>query len=73
MKKILITGLISCLFAACAENSSKEETNKSRSESGSSSGSSEADRRAKEIADSTRMLDKKLADPNDPTSPDSLK
>ncbi len=73
MKKLVaIASLVFCL-ASCAETETKkEETNNSSTES-STTAPSDADKRAKEIDDSTKMLDKKLADPNDAHTPDSLK
>lgn len=69
MKKLMIAAFVAASMMACSENASKEQTTTEENKAGTS----EAERRAKEIADSTKMLDKKLADPNDPTTPDSLK
>ena len=66
-----MAGLAICL-AACSENAGKEESSTTETNA-TTTNPSEADKRAKEIADSTKMLDKKLADPNDPSTPDSLK
>lgn len=72
MKKILSAVIVTASFIACSQNENKEQSTTTESTT-TTNGGSEADRRAKEIADSTSMLDKKLADPNDPTTPDSLK
>lgn len=70
MKKLMIAVLLSAGMTACSENASKEQ---STTTPDNATGTTDAEKRAKEIADSTKMLDKKLADPNDPTTPDSLK
>jgi len=72
MKKLLLAAIVATAFTACAEEGKKESTSTESTTTNSGTGS-ETDRRAKEIADSTTLLDKKLADPNDPTTPDSLK
>lgn len=55
-------------ITSCTETESKTETN--TQETGSTSTQpTENERREKEINDSTKMLDKKLADPADTTSP----
>lgn len=70
MKKLMIAAFITAGMMACSENASKEQSTATEE---NKAGTTDADKRAKEIADSTKMLDKKLADPNDPTTPDSLK
>ncbi|MBC7934826.1 MAG: hypothetical protein H7Y86_05645 [Rhizobacter sp.] len=72
MKKLLSIACVAICMAACSENAGKEESS-TTTQDATTTTNSEADKRAKEIADSTKMLDKKLADPNDPTTPDSLK
>ena len=71
MKKILsAAGVILVLMSACNNSSTKETTEATTIDS---TISTEAQRREKEINDSTKMLDKMLADPNSTYSPDSLK
>ena len=73
MKKLIPILSVAVCMASCAESEiKKEETNNSSTES-TTTVPTESDRRTKEIADSTKMLDKKLADPNDVHTPDSLK
>lgn len=72
MKRLFSIAYVAICMAACSETASKEESKSVNTET-TTPPASEADRRAKEIADSTKMLDKKLADPNDPSTPDSLK
>lgn len=73
MKKLFTVLCVAVCLASCAENETKkEETNNSSTES-TTTAPTEADRRSKEIDDSTKMLDKKLADPHDTHTPDSLK
>lgn len=70
MKKLLsVAGIIMVLMSAC--NSSTTETTEVVPVESTSS--TEAQQREQEINDSTKMLDKKLADPNSTYSPDSLK
>lgn len=57
------------LMSAC--NSSTTET--TGAPTVDSTAATEAQQREQEIKDSTKMLDKKLADPNSTYSPDSLK
>ena len=59
-------------MTACTENETKTESNTNSTESKSVE-PTDAERREKEINDSTKMLDKKLADPADTTSPDGIK
>lgn len=67
MKKLITaTGIVLVFMAACTNNSTKETTTDSKE-------ATEAQSKEKEISDSTKMLDKKLADPNSKFSPDSLK
>lgn len=71
MKKLLsAAGISLLLLSACNSNDTKETTEVTTPEN---SMSTEAQQREKEINDSTKMLDKKLADPNSTYSPDSLK
>jgi nitrous oxide reductase accessory protein NosL len=66
MKKLIAISAIVFLAASCEEKKQTETTTPAPSEAA-------ADTRAKEISDSTKMLDEKLADPNDPHTPDSIK
>jgi hypothetical protein len=69
MKKILTAAAIVLVcMSACTDNSSKETTNAT-----DSTETQKVESRANEISDSTKMLDKKLADPNSTYTPDSLK
>lgn len=69
MKKILTAaGIILVSITACSDNGTKQTTN-----ANDNTEMKQPDSRTKEIADSTKMLDKKLADPNSTYSPDSLK
>lgn len=72
MKRILAAIIISASLFACAQNEKKESDTTTES-SNSTTKENSVSEREKEIADSTKLLDKKLADPNDPTTPDSLK
>jgi len=74
MKKLFVIALISLFFAACSETTSKEATTTTGNDANATETNppTEAQRREKEISDSTKMLDKQLADPNIKTSPDSL-
>lgn len=76
MKKLLTASVIVLVFfTACNESITKETTTTNSTEMPPTDGavSTETQSRAKEISDSTKMLDKKLADPNSKYSPDSLK
>ena len=76
MKKLLsASGIVLLLMTACNDGGTKETTTTNSTEiTGSDTTKvTEASGRAKEISDSTKMLDKKLADPNSKYSPDSLK
>ena len=67
MKKLLITaGIILSLLTACNNNTEKN----TETTPDNNTITTEAQRREKEIADSTKLLDKQLADPN--YKPDSL-
>ena len=69
MKKLLSAAcILLVLLTACSDNSTKETTNTTES-----TDTKKVDSREQEIRDSTKMLDKKLADPNSNYSPDSLK
>ena len=69
MKKLLIVSGIALVFAsACSDNSTTESTTTNESTE-----TKKVDSREQQIKDSTKMLDKKLADPNSNYSPDSLK
>ena len=72
MKRIFVLICVAAIVSCTQTETKKEETTNSGAGSSTSS-PSEADKRTKEIADSTTVLDKKLADPNDPHTPDSLK
>jgi len=70
MKKLLTAATIVLVsMAACSDNSTKETTTTATD----STEAQKVESRANEISDSTKMLDKKLADPNSTYSPDSLK
>jgi hypothetical protein len=70
MKKLLTAAAIVLVsMAACNDNSTKETSTTVTDSTETKQGES----RANEISDSTKMLDKKLADPNSTYSPDSLK
>ena len=76
MKKLLSAfAIISVLMTACNDSSTSETTTTNSTEmtGTDSTKTTEAQRRAKEISDSTKMLDKKLADPKSTYSPDSTK
>jgi hypothetical protein len=73
MKKIFIAAIIAAGMMACSEGTRKEQRTSTESSTTENNGSTEASSREKEIRDSTTLLDKKLADPNDPSTPDSLK
>ena len=76
MKKLLsASGIVLLLMTACNDGGSKETTTTNSTEMTGSDTTkvTEASGRAKEISDSTKMLDKKLADPNSKYSPDSTK
>lgn len=69
MKKLLtLSGIVLLFMVACNDNSTKETTTTTDSTKTAGTESKE-----KQISDSTKMLDKKLADPNVKYSPDSLK
>ena len=72
MKRLLAaTAIILVSFSACNNGSTKEgETPDKPTESKEAKTAKD---REKEINDSTKLLDKKLADPNSTYSPDSLK
>ena len=73
MKKLLTAATIVIVFmSACNDKSSTTSTttDSTATNTGANTGTTD---RAKEISDSTKMLDKKLADPNSTYSPDSLK
>ena len=76
MKKLLsASGIVLLLMTACNDGGTKETTTTNSTEMTGSDTTkvTEASGRAKEISDSTKMLDKKLADPNSKYSPDSMK
>lgn len=73
MKKLLTAAAISLVCMSACNDSSTKETTTTNSTTADSSITNETQNRAKEISDSTKMLDKKLADPNSNYSPDSLK
>lgn len=69
MKKLLTAACIMLVsITACSDSSTSETT-----DANDNTEIKQADSREKEIGDSTKMLDKKLADPNSTYSPDSLK
>lgn len=69
MKKLLpALCIVMASATACSDNSTKETT-----DSNTTTETKKIDSREQEIKDSTKMLDKKLADPNSNYSPDSLK
>ncbi|MEO6252584.1 MAG: hypothetical protein ABIO79_04730 [Ferruginibacter sp.] len=70
MKKLLTAATIVIVFLVACNDSSTSTTTTTTD---SAAMNTETRNRAKEISDSTKMLDKQLADPNSPYSPDSLK
>jgi len=70
MKKFIAIVIVASFFASCEEKKSASSTETSTS---GKNATEQNDSREKEISDSTTMLDKKLADPADPHTPDSLK
>lgn len=72
MKKLLAISVFATLCISACNSDSKESTTTETSTNGSAD-STNAAPREKEIKDSTTMLDKKLADPNNKYSPDSTK
>ncbi len=69
MKKLLTLSCIALVFATgCSDNSTTETTTTNQNTE-----TKKPDSWEQQIKDSTRMLDKKLADPNSNYSPDSLK
>lgn len=72
MKKLMTLAFIVLCITACTENETKTESSTNSTESKSVK-PTDAERREKEINDSTKMLDKKLADPADTTSPGGVK
>ena len=76
MKKLLsASGIVLLFMTACNDGGTKETTTTNSTEMTGSDTTkvTEASGRAKEISDSTKMLDKKLADPNSKYSPDNMK
>ena len=76
MKKLLsAAAIVLVLMAGCNEGSTKETTvtDSTTMKTTETNEAAEAHKRVQEISDSTKMLDKKLADPNSKYSPDSLK
>ena len=73
MKKLLTALLIVMVsISACSDNNTKETTESNSTETNSTE-TKKTTSREQEIRDSTKMLDKMLADPNSNYSPDSLK
>ncbi len=70
MKKLLTAAAIVIVCMTACNDSSTSSTTSTTDSTGTNT---ETQSRAKEISDSTKMLDKKLADPNSTYSPDSLK
>lgn len=74
MKKLLAVAAIALFtVTACTESSTKETTNQTETNNATESKEVKSSDRAVDIKDSTKMLDKKLADPNSTYTPDSLK
>lgn len=74
MKKLLFTaGIFLVLMTGCTNNSTTETTTTDSTGTSVTQDAIETRNKAKELSDSTKMLDKKLADPNSKYSPDSLK
>ncbi|MDB5201027.1 MAG: hypothetical protein JWQ27_436 [Ferruginibacter sp.] len=69
MKKLLVIVITACAFAACSENKTTETTTTNSSDPAKMENTS----RANQMADSTKMLDKLLADSSNKMTPDSLK
>ena len=70
MKKLLAAAFIIVAFALACNEGAKTETPATVTDTTKPATITD---RAKEISDSTKMLDKKLADPKSTYSPDSLK
>ena len=69
MKKLLpALCILMVSIISCSDNSTKETT-----DSNKTTETKKVDSREQEIRDSTKMLDKMLADPKSNYSPDSLK
>ena len=69
MKKLLpALCIVMVSIISCSDNSTKETT-----DSNTTTETKKVDSREQEIRDSTKMLDKMLADPKSNYSPDSLK
>ncbi len=69
MKKLLpALCIVMVSITSCSDNSTKETT-----DSNTTTETKKVDSREQEIRDSTKMLDKMLADPKSNYSPDSLK
>ena len=76
MKKILTAAaIVAVTMVACNSGTTTESatTTDTTAKPVESVEATEAQNRVQEISDSTKMLDKKLADPNSKYSPDSLK
>lgn len=74
MKKLLtVAAVILLSVSACTESGTKETTNESETIKATEQTETKTTNRAEEVKDSTKMLDKKLADPNSTYTPDSLK
>ena len=69
MKKLLpALCIVMVSITSCSDNSTKETTDSNKTME-----TKKVDSREQEIRDSTKMLDKMLADPKSNYSPDSLK
>lgn len=74
MKKLLTVAAITLLsITACTESSTKESTNETGTTNTTENTGVKPSEREQEVRDSTKMLDKKLADTNSTYTPDSLK
>lgn len=77
MKKLIpALCIVMVSFTACTENSTTKETTETTEATEATSTpnpETKVDDRTQEIKDSTKMLDKKLSDPNSTYSPDSIK
>lgn len=74
MKKLLTVAAITLLsITACTESSTKETTNETGTTNATENTEVKPSEREQELRDSTKMLDKKLADTNSTYTPDSLK
>jgi hypothetical protein len=73
MKKLLTIAVLATCMAACNDSKKDGTVTTTLDSTATQSTGSTTGSREKEIADSTKMLDKKLADSSSTMTPDSLK